>query len=58
MRYNTVYTVEEYMSKYNYTREEAQKEQRHDIIFNKYVDGEATEEEMNELYAIQKELGL
>lgn len=56
-QYNTVYTVEQYMEQ-GFTAEEAMKAQRHDVIFNKYIDGIATEEEMAELYIIQKELGL
>lgn len=55
--YNTIYTIEEYM-KQGFTEEEAMKMKRHDIIFNKYLDGEATDAEMEELYSIQRELNI
>ena len=55
--YNVIYSIEGYMGQ-GFTREEAEKVMRHDIIFNKYLDGEATEAEMEELYAIQREVGL
>ena len=57
MRYNTIYTDEEYMAQ-GFTAQEVSMVRRHDIIFNKDVDGEATEEEMTELVAIQRALGL
>ena len=57
MRYNTIYTDEEYMAQ-GFTAQEVPMVKRHDIIFNKDVDGEATEEEMAELVAIQRALGL
>lgn len=55
--YNVITTVEEHM-KWGFTREEAEKSLRHDIIFNKMQDGLATEEEIKEMYAIIDELGL
>lgn len=55
--YNTIFTIEEYMAQ-GFTAEEAPKAMRHDILFNKSRDGEATEAELEEMYAIIKELGL
>jgi hypothetical protein len=57
MKYNIIYTNEEYMAQ-GFTAQEVPMIRRHDIIFNKDVDGEATEEEMAELVAIQRALGL
>ena len=52
---NTIYTIAQYMMQ-GFTAEEAVKVRRHDVIFNNWAN--ATEEEKEELYAIQKELGL
>jgi hypothetical protein len=54
---NTIYTIEEYMAQ-GFTAEEAPKAMRHDILFNKDKDGEATEAEREEMFAIIEELGL
>lgn len=55
--YNKVYTTEEYIAQ-GFTAEEAPKAQRHDILFNKKVDGIITEIEEEEMYSIIEELGL
>lgn len=55
--YNTIFTIEEYMAQ-GFTAEEAPKAMRHDILFNKDKDGEATEAEREEMFAIIEELGL
>ena len=56
--YNTIYSIEQYMTYWNLTEEEAEKMQKHDIIFNKMQSGTATEEEIQEMYDIVNELGL
>jgi len=56
-QYNTVETIEGYIAQ-GFTREEAFKAQRHDILFNKMIDGEIEEEEKEEMYDIAEELGL
>ena len=56
--YNTIYTIEEYMANWDLTKKEAEKMQKHDIIFNKMQSGTATEEEIQEMYDIVNELGL
>jgi hypothetical protein len=56
-RYNTVETIEGYIAQ-GFTAEEAPKAQRHDILFNKWVDGIITEEEDAEMEALVEELGL
>lgn len=56
-RYNTVETIEGYIAQ-GFTVEEAPKAQRHDILFNKWVDGIITEEEDAEMEALVEELGL
>lgn len=56
-KYNTIYTIEEYMNQ-GFTAEEAPKAKRHDILFNKYIDGIITEEEKKEMFIIIEELGL
>jgi hypothetical protein len=55
-RYNTVETIEGYIAQ-GFTAEEAPKAQRHDILFNKWVDGIITEEDA-EMEALVEELGL
>lgn len=55
--YNTIYTIEEYMAQ-GFTAEEAPKVMRHDILFNKDQDGETTEAEREEMFALIEELGL
>lgn len=54
---NTIYTSDEYMAQ-GFTNEEVPYITKHDIIFNKYVDGIATDEEMEEMFRIQEMLGL
>lgn len=54
---NTVYTVEEYMAQ-GFTAEEAPRAQKHDILWNKWVNGEATPNEVAEMEAIAEALGL
>lgn len=56
--YNTIYSIEQYMTYWNLTEEDAEKMQKHDIIFNKMQDGTATEEEIQKMYDIVNELGL
>ena len=55
--YNTIYTIEEYMEQ-GFTREEAEMVREHDIIFNKDVDEEATEEERARMFEIIRILDL
>lgn len=54
---NKVYTIEEYIAQ-GFTAEEAPKAQRHDILFNKWVNKVITEIEEEEMYSIIEELGL
>lgn len=54
---NTIYTIEEYIAQ-GFTAEEAPKAMRHDILFNRYKRGMATEAMLEEMDAIIKELGL
>lgn len=55
IKYNTIFTDEEYMAQ-GFTKEECPKIRRHDILFNKNVDGLATEEEREEMFALIEEL--
>ena len=55
--YNTIYTIEEYMEQ-GFTREEAEMVREHDIIFNKDVDEETTEEERARMFEIIRILDL
>lgn len=54
---NIIYTIEEYIGQ-GFTTEEAPKAMRHDILFNKDYDGEATEEEREEMFMLAEELKL
>ena len=56
--YNTIYSIEQYMTYWNLTEKKKKKMQKHDIIFNKMQSGTATEEEIQEMYDIVNELGL
>lgn len=57
MTYNVIKTVEEYM-KEGFTAEEAPLVQEHDILFNKYQDGECTEAEAERMFDLVEILGL
>lgn len=57
MTYNVIKTVEEYM-KEGFTAEEASLVQEHDILFNKYQDGECTEAEAERMFDLVEILGL
>ena len=54
---NKIYTASEYMSQ-GFSAEEVPLITRHDVICNKYIDGIASTEELNEMYEIQSMLGL
>jgi hypothetical protein len=54
---NTIYTPNEYMAQ-GFSKEEVPFITRHDTIFNKMVDGIASEEEQEEMFRIQMMLGL
>lgn len=54
---NIVYTIGEYMAQ-GFTAEEAPRAQKHDILFNKWVNGKATPNEIAEMEAIAEALGL
>lgn len=56
-RENTVYSEAEYIAQ-GFTDEEAPKAQRYDTLWNKWVNGEATPNEIAEMDNIQEELGL
>lgn len=56
-RENTVYSEAEYIAQ-GFTAEEALKAQRYDTLWNKWVNGEATPNEIAEMDNIQEELGL
>ena len=56
-RLNTIFSDEEYMAQ-GFTTEEVPKVREHDILFNKYVMEEITEEEKERMFALVKELGL
>lgn len=57
MTYNVIKTFEEYM-KEGFTAEEAPLIQEHDILFNKYQDGECTEAEAERMFELVEILGL
>lgn len=54
---NTVNTIEEYMAQ-GFSAKEAPKAQRYDTLWNKWVNGQATPNEIAEMEAIAEELGL
>lgn len=54
---NHIYTNEEYMAQ-GFAAHEVDKIRRHDILFNKSVDGLITEAEREEMFALVQELGL
>ena len=54
---NTVYTIGQYMLQ-GFTAQEAPKARKHDIIWNKWLNGKATPKEIEKMEAIIKELGL
>ena len=56
-RLNTIFSDEEYKAQ-SCTTEEVPKVREHDILFNKYVMEEITEEEKERMFALVKELGL
>lgn len=56
-RLNTIFSDEEYKAQ-GFTTEEVPKVREHDILFNKYVMEEITEEEKERMFALVKELGL
>lgn len=56
-RENTVCSEAEYIAQ-GFTAEEAPKAQRYDTLWNKWVNGEATPNEIAEMDNIQEELGL
>lgn len=57
MKYNTIYTTEEYM-KQGFTVEEVPMVREHDRLYNKTVDGLATQEEIDRMHGLVKVLGL
>lgn len=57
MVHNIIKTFEEYM-KEGFTAEEAPLIQEHDILFNKYQDGECTEAEGERMFDLVEILGL
>lgn len=57
MTYNIIKTFEEYM-KEGFTVEEAPLIQEHDILFNKYQDGECTEAEVERMFDLVEILSL
>lgn len=57
MTYNVIKTVEEYM-KEGFTAEEAPLIQEHDVLFNKYQDGECTDAEAERMFELVEILGL
>ena len=54
---NKIYTATEYMAQ-GFTADEVPLITRHDILFNKSIDGLATADELDEMFVIQKLLGL
>ena len=54
---NKIYTASEYMSQ-GFTSDEVPYITRHDIIYNKSIDGLASDDEVEEMYKIQAMLGL
>lgn len=56
-RYNTIYTDAEYKAQ-GFKENEVEKIRRHDILFNKKVDGNITEEEKEEMFRLVEELKL
>lgn len=57
MVHNIIKTFEEYM-KEGFSAEEAPLIQEHDILFNKYQDGECTEAEAERMFKLVEILGL
>ena len=56
-RKNEIKTDEDYIAE-GFTYSEVSKIRRHDILFNKCVDEDITEEEREEMFALIDELGL
>ena len=54
---NEIKTDEGYIAE-GFTLEEVPKIRRHDVLFNKCVDGDITEEEKEEMFTLIDELGL
>ena len=54
---NKIYSFSEYVAQ-GFSAEEVPFITRHDVLFNKSIDGLATDEEIDEMYQIQKMLGL
>ena len=54
---NTIFTSKEYMAQ-GFTLEEVPYITKHDVIFNKLVDGVASPEEIEEMFKIQEMLFL
>ena len=54
---NIIHTDEEYIAQ-GFFPEEVALIREHDVIFNKIVDGEATEEEIERMYGLIRVLGI
>jgi len=55
---NTIYSIDEYVAQ-GFTREEAPKAKRSDELFNKWkINGELSDTEKEEYFALVEELGL
>jgi hypothetical protein len=57
MTFNKIYTDKEYLAQ-GFTKEEVPMIRKHDILFNKYQVGEATEEEAEEMFKLVEILGI
>ena len=56
-RYNKIYTAKEYMAQ-GFTADEVPLITRHDTLLNMDIDGLLTEDEKDEMFVIQKILGI